>query len=371
MFSDLDDPNPPALGDRLRAGVRARVRTRRRRRMALGGAAGAVVLGVGGLYARAMRPLEQVTTLELDAAHAGPLEVGRPTTVLVLGTDSDEGTDGPDGGGGRAGATTGVRVDSALLLRTDPVDGTSRLMSLPRDLEVDAADGTTVRLADLYAGEGVEGVLRAAEQATGMPVDHVVVLDFVAFRDAVDALGGIAIQADAPLRDEQSGLSIEQAGCVRLDGAQALAFVRARHLERLVDGVWESDPSGDLGRMQRQRTLAEIVRAQVGVPDPLTLHDLTSAVADDLMVDAGLDVDSMVSILRDVLVGQLQSLALPTTSVTAEDGSVRLVPSADAPAVTQWLATGGSGEPDQAMPPSTHVTDESVSVLDPFVSACG
>jgi hypothetical protein len=146
-----------------------------------------------------------------------------------------------------------------------------------------------------------------------------------------------------------------------------LAFVRARHLEVFVDGAWEADPSGDLGRMQRQRALADIVRAQIGVPDPLTLHDLTEAIADDLGVDAGLDVETMVSILNDVL---LDSLALPTSTATAADGSVRLVPTADAAAVTQWFATGVSGEQAQTTPPSTMVTEESLLVPDSQVSGC-
>ena len=366
MFADLDDPAPPAIEDRLRAGVRTRVRARRRRRLAVGGAAGAVAIGVGGLSARAVQPLQRVETLDLELAERAPVVAGGPTTVLVLGTDSADGLEPVDG----SAPATGERVDSVVVLRTDPASGVHRLMSFPRDLQVDTSGGTTTRLADLFTQEGVEGVIRVVEPAAGVAIDHVVVVDFAAFQGAVDAIGGIEVRAAVKLRDRNSGLSIEQPGCVRLDGAQALAFVRARHLEVFVDGAWEADPSGDLGRMQRQRALADIVRAQIGVPDPLTLHDLTEAVADDLGVDAGLDVETMVSILNDVLLGRLDSLALPTSTATAADGSVRLVPTADAAAVTQWFATGVSGEQAQTTPPSTMVTEESLLVPDSQVSGC-
>lgn len=357
MFTDLDDPTPPELEERLRAGVRTRVRARRRRRMAVGGATGAVVLGVGGLYLRAMEPLRQVTTLELDAADRPQVAAGDPVTVLVLGTDAVDGTDAEV----LEGRPPVSLVDSALLVRIDPESGGTRLMSVPRDLQARTADGVATRLAETFAQQGVDGVMQAVRTVVGVPVDHVVVVDFGGFSDAVDALGGIDVRAGVPLRDEMSGLSIEAPGCVRLDGAQALALVRARHLERFVDGVWEVDSSGDLGRMQRQRLLAGIVRSQVAVLDPLTLHDLTAAVADELTVDAGLDLDTMVSILRHALDGQLVSQLLPTEVVTAANGAVQAVPTADAASVTQWFLTGSSaGVSDPSGP----------SAADADVSAC-
>ena len=77
-------------------------------------------------------------------------------------------------------------------------------------------------------------------------------VDFSGFANVVQALGGLRIYLDAPARDEMSGLDLPQAGCVELDGSQALAYVRSRYLESFETGRWTSDPTSDLGRIQRQ-----------------------------------------------------------------------------------------------------------------------
>ena len=75
----------------------------------------------------------------------------------------------------------------------------------------------------------------------------------------------IDVAVAAPLRDRQSGLTIDSAGCRHLAGPQALALARARHLEYFVDGTWMADGTGDLGRMQRQR--AFLTAAFTGLAD--------------------------------------------------------------------------------------------------------
>ena len=80
------------------------------------------------------------------------------------------------------------------------------------------------------------------------------------FRKIVDAIGTIPISFPAPAQDAFSGLHVSRAGCVRLSGQDALAYVRSRYYESFLNGRWQSDPRSDLGRIQRQqyflRTLA-------------------------------------------------------------------------------------------------------------------
>ncbi len=101
MFDQLDDPTPPTFGSSHRRGVRARVRSRQRRRLAVGGAAGAVVLGVAGVTARAAYRLDDVRRLDVAGLEQAEPVGAEPVTVLLVGTD---GAPRIDGDAGRAAA---------------------------------------------------------------------------------------------------------------------------------------------------------------------------------------------------------------------------------------------------------------------------
>ena len=50
---------------------------------------------------------------------------------------------------------------------------------------------------------------------------------------------------DTAMRDANSGLQVNGDGCVRLDGAQALALARSQHLQYQDGDAWVDDPTGD------------------------------------------------------------------------------------------------------------------------------
>ena len=82
--------------------------------------------------------------------------------------------------------------------------------------------------------------------------------------------------------DAQSGLNITTPGCHELNGFEALALVRARHMNYWENGVEEYDGSGDLGRIVRDheflRILASAVSAR-GLGNPLVDNDLLGEIA--------------------------------------------------------------------------------------------
>ena len=296
MFERLDDPNPPTFGERHRSGVRARVRARHRRRLAVGGAAGAVVLGAAGVTARAASRLDDVRRLDVAGLEQADPATAAPVTVLIVGTDGVSLAD-PTPESGRP--DTRAMTDTILLARLDPTAGTIRLLSLPRDLDV-AVDGAPVRrLNSVFAEQGVDGLV-AEVTRLGFPVDHVAIVDFAGFIELVDVVGGIDVAITSPVRDAQSGLVVDTPGCRHLDGAQALALARARHLERF-DGIsWVRDPTGDIGRMGRQRSLLWAAFADLGrqVPDPFTADRLAGWAQEHLTVDAGLGTAELVGLIR-------------------------------------------------------------------------
>jgi len=93
-----------------------------------------------------------------------------------------------------------------------------------------------------------------------------------------DAVGGVQACFEQPIRDEKSGLDV-QAGCQVLDGAGALAWVRMRY----------SDPTGDLGRMQRQQQWVTMVLDQIlgwqTLVNPVRQWQIANAVLDAIKVD--------------------------------------------------------------------------------------
>ena len=114
----------------------------------------------------------------------------------------------------------------------------------------------------------------------------------------VDGLGGITIEFEHPARDTESGLFVTETGPVELDGEQALAYVRSRHYEELIDGQWVEDPTADLGRMERQRTfLTHVIGKLSDTRNPFTLAGVAACGDDD--DDGDTDVDETVEDVTD------------------------------------------------------------------------
>lgn len=354
MFEHLDDVHPPTFDDGFRRAAARRGRRLRRRRRLAGGAGLAalgLVAGAGGLYGRALWRIDDVD--RVDVASTGPVAAGEPVTVLVVGTDV------------RAGVESPGSTDTMLLARIDPSAGTAGLLSLPRDLLVTRpGGGDPARLNAIWAGGGRGDLVAVVESQVGVPVDHVVEIDLDGFRSLVDRLGGLEVWIDTAVRDRATGLFIDDLGCVALGGEQALALVRSRRAEVLVeDGTWVPDPLSDLRRVetQRQVLLAALASLADDAIDPVTLDGHAGWAADHLTVDSGLGVREMVALARaaaDLDPARVSQATLPV--VVSPDDLNRLVIDPDAaPAVVEAFTSGrpfaapagGAAGPDAPPPP--------------------
>lgn len=183
------------------------------------------------------------------------LDVEDLRSFLVIGSDA------------RAGLA-GSRAD-VILVGLLPEDGSDpQLFSLPRDLWLpDPCRGGHQRINAAFNGcgelaNGHELMAIVVEDFTGIPIDHVVTFDFEGFREVIDAVGGVRICVDHPVRDVH-GLSLSE-GCTLAGGDQALAWVRSRRTQEFVDGRWRTMPGvNDLSRNQRQQDLVEQVARRV------------------------------------------------------------------------------------------------------------
>lgn len=190
-------------------------------------------------------------------------------TLLVVGIDdrslAPEGTTDF----GELGDEHGARADLILALRRQ--GGQIRAASIPRDLVVEVAPNEYDRLATSWL-RGPQAFVDGLCRSLAMPVDHLAVVNLRGFVALVDAVGGVDVTLEHPLRDEHAHIDLP-AGTQRLDGRTALGFVRSRQGEVLVDGTWTADPEGAAGR---QRRGGEVFRALLGrLPrNPVTLYSL-------------------------------------------------------------------------------------------------
>ena len=247
---------------------------------------------------------------------------------LLVGVDSaaDLAEDDPARGG--RGNVGGLRSDTVMVLRVEPGSEHASLLSLPRDLWVPLASGGTQRINSAIQNGGPGELVDTIEQYLGVPIHHYIQVDFAGFQDLVEAIDGVAVYFPAPARDNHSLLDIDTAGCVTLDGHQALAYARSRHFQYYEDGRWRTDPSGDLGRISRQQDF--IIRAlhravAEGARNPLTLDRLVDAGLATVTVDDLLTADDIISLgraFRSFNPSSLATYALPTRPGSAGGASI-------------------------------------------------
>jgi LCP family protein required for cell wall assembly len=116
------------------------------------------------------------------------------------------------------------------------------VMSFPRDMWVPIPGHGEAKINAAFSYGGPTLLIQTVEQLTGIRIDHIVVVDFTSFAAITDMLGGVDITIPAGTFDRRRGEEIP-AGTYRMDGAEALAYVRQRH------GL----PGGDLDRVQRHQ----------------------------------------------------------------------------------------------------------------------
>jgi LCP family protein required for cell wall assembly len=208
--------------------------------------------------------------------------LSEPTTVLVIGTD-----------GGRApGRQNANRSDSLMLLRFDPDTHRISYLSIPRDLRVEIPGYGTSKINAANQIGGPALTLATVKALTGLPIDHVIVVDFDGFEDLIDALGGIEVNVpkailsnkfDCPYKParcaEWDGWRFEK-GAQHMDGRRALVYSRVRKNEL--------DPSdSDITRGTRQQIVADAVGDEIASLDtflrlPFMGEELAAPLATDL-----------------------------------------------------------------------------------------
>lgn len=220
-------------------------------------------------------------------------------TVLLVGSDSREGTD--IGGGG------GARTDTIMLLHRPTGGGPTVLLSIPRDSAVEIPGHGENKINAAYSLGGAQLLAQTVEAATGIGIDSYVETDLAGFPDIVDAVGGVELCPAEPIQDPKAGDLDIAAGCQEMDGGTALGYARTR-----------AGPEGDLGRVERQRELIAAIAEEGMSPatllNPLSAFALASSAGNALTVDDGtgpVDLARFALAMRAVAGGDALTLTVP------------------------------------------------------------
>lgn len=307
-----------------------------------------LLTGAGYLYVRYQ--LGRIGRLDIPGLGEG---AGGVMNVLLVGSDSRDRLTGDLAEQAGKDQVSGKRSDTIMILHVDPDQEKAAILSIPRDLYVPIpGTGGSDRINTAFSAGGAQGLVAAVEAALDIPINHYVEVDFVGFREIVDAVGGVDIYLPAPVRDESSGLDIPKDGCVRLDGDQGLAFVRSRNFETFESGRWQVDPSADLGRIQRQQDfMRRMMRKAVssGLTNPVKLNRLINIGVRQVTLDSEMstsDIGRLARRFRSLDPETVDMITLPTRPVTRNGASVLVVQQEEAQRYIDRL--NGKAPPDPA-----------------------
>ncbi|MGW5232520.1 LCP family protein [Streptomyces nodosus] len=250
-------------------------------------------------------------------------EAGKGTNYLIVGSDSRAGMSDEDKKKLHTGSAQGKRTDTMMILHTG--DNGPTLISLPRDSDVEIptykgstsgktyqGTGRHVKLNAAYAEDGPELLVRTVEYNTGLHIDHYAEIGFGGFANIVDAVGGVEMTIDKGFKDKYSGADFK-AGKQKLDGEQALAFVRTRH----------AFAASDLQRTKNQQKFLAALAHQVATPstvlNPFKLYPTLGAGLDSLTVDTDMSLWNLASMfwaMKGVSGGDGTSMNMPLAGST-------------------------------------------------------
>src|ERR1700751_5962896 len=258
----------------------------------------------------------------------------------------------------RAGDEVASNTDTIILVRIPNNGKSATAISIPRDTYVSAPGLGKTKINGVYGqtkeekrvslvesgvapaeaeAEGTEAgreaLIKTVAELTGVTVDHYAEIGLLGFALITDALGGVDVCLKEPVFEPLSGADFP-AGQQRLDGPQALSFVRQRH----------ELPRGDLDRVVRQQvvmaSLAHMIISSKTLSSPTTLKRLEAAVQRSVVISSGWDVMDFVQQMQKLAGGKVAFATIPVLDGAgwSDDGTQSVV-RVDPHQVADWVAS--------------------------------
>lgn len=268
-------------------------------------------------------PLSDVQALFSSVKLKGESQ-GR-VNILLAGDSADD----PNHGGAQL-------TDSIMVLSINTQNHTAFALSIPRDLwvyvpgmqsfqKINAANDVTSFQQTGYPAGGMGQLQQIVQTDLGIPIDYYALIDYTAFRDAVNAVGGVTINIKSSdprgIYDSFTRLKLPN-GVVTLTGQEALDLARARG-DTPAGDITYGIPSSDFTRTMYQREMLVALAAKaksIGViTNPIKVTSLFSAIGNNVHTDLNLqDILRLVQITKGLTpssVGSDQYSASLTGSV--------------------------------------------------------
>jgi LCP family protein required for cell wall assembly len=259
-----------------------------RMRLGFAIAAAVVVLSTAGATVGVgMVQVHHIARVVHDYGHVEPFErgtitappSGKPQTLLLVGSDRRYGD-----------ARGDARSDTLMLIRLDPKQNATTVLSIPRDLRVTIPGHGIDKVNAAYGEGGLDLTTRTVKELLSTPasrfrVNHAIAVNFKGFREAVDIVNCVYIDVDRRYYHSNAGVPIGQRyaeidvqpGYQRLCGQRALEYVRFRHLDN------------DIVRADRQQDFLREANAQLSTSSLIrNLNPLVKAFAKATSSDANL-----------------------------------------------------------------------------------
>ncbi|ANU10299.1 transcriptional regulator [Planococcus antarcticus DSM 14505] len=191
-------------------------------------------------------------------------------SILFIGVDDSEERNQSD---------SNIRSDALILATLNNADKSIKLVSIPRDTYTYIPDGGEEdKITHAYAYNGPSSTIESVEELLDVPVDYYLRMNFDAFIDTIDALGGIEVEVPYDIteqdeNDSKDAIELKE-GIQFLNGSEALALARTRHYDN------------DIERGKRQQMILEsIMNRALSVGSITKYGDVFEAVGDNMKTD--------------------------------------------------------------------------------------
>lgn len=231
-------------------------------------------------------------------------EAAKAQNILLLGSDTRGSV------GGDLNDIRGQRSDTMMIVHIPADRKGVQVMSVMRDSWVTIAGHGDAKINAALSYGGMPLVVQTLESLIGVRIDHVAIVDFQGFKGITNALGGVTV--NNPIAFDSGNVKGYQfaQGPIKLNGAEALAYVRERY----------AFSDGDYQRVRNQQLYLKAVLGAVLSTDTLTnpvkISNLVGAIVPYLTVDKGFDsayVSGLAVEMRNVRMGDVRFFTLPTT----------------------------------------------------------
>ncbi|MFF4103559.1 LCP family protein [Streptomyces sp. NPDC001903] len=266
---------------------------------------------------------------DVGDAGTGGFKKDQPINILVIGTDKRSGA----GNEGYGDAESVGHADTTILFHVAKDRSNATALSIPRDLitnipacptkqpdgstkTVPGQKGTRFNVSLGQEGRDPGCTMRTVKEITGITVDNFMMVDFNAVKVLSTAVGGVPVCLAKAVDDADSKLKLD-AGEHRLQGEQALAFVRTRH---------SFGNHGDLDRIKTQQqflgSMMREMKSKETLTSPKKFFSLAEAATKSLTVDSGIgSIDKLTNLageLKDIDLKNITFTTLPVLDNPAE-----------------------------------------------------